>query len=187
VDVCVTAINSVAGSVSIFTEFGLGPGGSYGFSSISPGRYEVSFAGCGANVAPQFWNDQSSYKDRWASGSSDSVRAGRQVGEQVTAERPGRDEPARHGALPALWCHRHGPHAGTGRRPASPRDDDTGEAADSRLDGRRSERTRRRRRTRLACCRNRRRHQGAGEERQPAKTTHREPPRRSVRHRSPPL
>jgi hypothetical protein len=62
VDVCVTAINSVAGSVSIFTELGLGPGGSYGFSSISPGRYEVSFAGCGANVAPQFWNDQSSYK-----------------------------------------------------------------------------------------------------------------------------
>jgi len=63
-EVCVTAVRQVANSVFIYTELGLGPGGTYDLASIEPGPWVVFFSGCAAriNLAPQWWDDASSYQ-----------------------------------------------------------------------------------------------------------------------------
>jgi hypothetical protein len=61
--VCVTAVTEVGSSTFVYAMFGLGPRGTYEFSSLVPGPYTVSFVGCGEqSLAPQWWDDQSQYQ-----------------------------------------------------------------------------------------------------------------------------
>jgi hypothetical protein len=61
--VCVVAFSETETEFSLAESFGLGPGGTYAFSSIPTGPYTVAFIGCGTqNVRPQWWADQSRYQ-----------------------------------------------------------------------------------------------------------------------------
>jgi hypothetical protein len=60
--ICVAAISVTPNSLFIAEELGLGRGGTYDFTGLPAGPWTVTFEGCGQNVAPQWWNDQSQFQ-----------------------------------------------------------------------------------------------------------------------------